>query len=205
MPPVLRSAECDPLARSAAAVLSALTALAVLGCRAPARPPCDELRGRLGSQSLVIAVWRHDQVTTTGLAPGIDLDFMDSDGTGPECTDDVDFVSPLRGAPGVDNQYAAYLLGALDGPSGTGGLNAAVAAELARGLSLQGLEIRVVASDAAPHDEAVARGSDCILIASRLSPFRLSPLRPSPALRDRTRPAGARRCRSPPSPCAVQA
>lgn len=41
---------------------------------------------------------------------GFDLDGMVSDGTGPNCTDEEDFVSTISGSAGVDNQLAANVI-----------------------------------------------------------------------------------------------
>ena len=77
-----------------------------------------------GSPSRLVFVLAYadiPEITPDGLGVGLDLDGRVSDGTGAECTDDVDYTSPITGAPGVDNQFAAYVAGLLAGMLGPDG------------------------------------------------------------------------------------
>ena len=77
---------------------------------------------------------------------GLNLDGRISDGTGLACTEEQDYVSPITGVSGVDNQFAsqvAPLLRSMLGPEGWAG---AFAGSFARGDALIVLELTDVDS-----------------------------------------------------------
>lgn len=140
------------VARAPRAVLllgtvAALVAVAVVshGCvRAPpAVLACGAADSRLVSQTLVVSRWEHDEVTPEARARGLDLDGVVSDGSGPRCTDDYDFVGWTTGQLGVDNQFAAFVLGLLGGRFDAAGATGAASTVLARGELLWGFEVVV--------------------------------------------------------------
>lgn len=89
----------------------ALVALGgALGCAAPAP-----------SVSYVVTRFVHERpevVEGAVLSFGRDVDSRDTTEEGPACTDALDFTSPITDEEGVDNQYAAALVGWLDAALG---------------------------------------------------------------------------------------
>ena len=103
-------------------------------------------------------------VTAEGVAVGFNLDaYTDDprtparedvdDGTGPECTDEQDFVSPITGEEGVDNQLSAYVIGLIAGMLGSGGVAGAMLEQIAAGRFLLVLD---VTSNGLVDDETVS-------------------------------------------------
>jgi hypothetical protein len=111
---------------------------------------CEE---GLHDQIVVFSAWHHEVVLDDGLMPraaGFDLDDRVSDGTYPNCTDEMDYTSSLRGTPAIDNQYAANLLPLLmNTPELADGPDPLILEQLLRGELVFGLEV-LAGPDGAP-------------------------------------------------------
>lgn len=121
---------------------------------APTPPPvvCDSPPEWLRSQVVVIARWDYPDVTAAGEGVGLDLDARVSDGRGRECTDEPDWVSPISGATGIDNQVGAYVVGLLSG----GAFGQFTASQTATGQGLYAVEIDVALEEAGTTRASVA-------------------------------------------------
>lgn len=126
-----------------ARALLVLGFVAALGCAADTTADC-----RVRSQVLVISAWRY---TFPDSVPGIDLDHVVSEGLGASCTDAADFVSPVSGAPGVDNQFGTLVVPLLEGMLSGGSFSAAILEQLLRGEHVLGIELVSDASGLAGH------------------------------------------------------
>jgi hypothetical protein len=127
---------------------SALAGLATVGCgtSTPAGdsgPPPGNDSGMAETHTYVIGAI-DTEAPDADHTYGFNLDGADGNPAGQPaggCQDQMDFVSPVTGTTGVDNQLGGVLVGTLDGLLGGDGVNGAIRDQIAAGKVLLMLEV----------------------------------------------------------------
>jgi hypothetical protein len=122
---------------------SAITGVAMVGCGGTVTPAGDAGPGDSGIMPPETHVYVIGMIDTEADDPaqayGFNLDGMEGGAAG-TCFDQMDFVSPITGATGVDNQLAG-LAPTLDGLLGGDGVNGAIRDQIEAGKVLLMLEV----------------------------------------------------------------
>lgn len=116
------------------------------GADAPVRTDVGPLTG--DRYAFVLSTADLPEVNGRDEAPGFDLDGLPGIGATDRCDDEIDYFSPVTGAPSIDNQFSANVAGLLAGMF-VGGFRGEIERSFAAGDGLVGLVLEGVDSFAA--------------------------------------------------------